>query len=93
MAEKYPPGTLVQALSTCSSLITQGKIYEVVSENCYPGGRNEKDEWVWIKQDTGGFNGWKPEYFRVVRDDNPLPDPEFSLEEIEMAQELLNGNK
>lgn len=98
MAEQYPPGTFVQAKSTHSPLITAGKIYEVVPEDCYysAGATRSKEPWVWIKQDTGGYNGWKADYFIVVSDKNPLPDPEFSLEEIENAQhvyEALNGDK
>lgn len=97
MAEKYPPGSWVIANATYVPQITKDKWYEVVSESCYHSDpkKREKDEWVWIMQDNGTYNGWKPEYFTLVKREYSM-EPDFSLEEIENAQhvyEALNGDK
>lgn len=57
-----------------------GKIFYLAGESDDTG-RAPK----WLNPNDQDFNYWSS----IVMNSQPLPDPEFSLEEISLAQELL----
>jgi hypothetical protein len=87
----WPIGTTVVCSEDgdyANGRLTVGKEYTIIAP---PKGVPPKDQyyWVYIVQDDGKINGWRPSYFTLAPTKYLLQEGDFSEDEIDKAIELI----
>lgn len=83
----FMPGDVIRAKDDNLPSITYGKHYTVISNPDEDG----EDYYVYVNTDDGSYDGFLPEYVELVSHGVHSMEPEMSLDEIHLAQEIMEG--